>query len=135
MAALLEEKARNIGVLETEAAERATLLDRVVRGALSGRRPDFEPPPRDPARPEPGRTMGLLEETLDLLARARSQSSLADPDAGVRTLQVPSRSHPGSFYTVTVAGGVVTCDCPGFSYRGNCAHARHVARGDGQMLG
>jgi hypothetical protein len=22
-----------------------------------------------------------------------------------------------------VAGGVVTCACPGFSYRGNCTHA------------
>jgi hypothetical protein len=32
-------------------------------------------------------------------------------------------------YEVPVAGRVVTCTCPGFSYRGNCAHARDVAAG------
>jgi SWI/SNF-related matrix-associated actin-dependent regulator of chromatin subfamily A-like protein 1 len=35
-----------------------------------------------------------------------------------------SASHPGSFYLLDVAGGDVTCSCPGFEYRGACTHAR-----------
>jgi SWI/SNF-related matrix-associated actin-dependent regulator of chromatin subfamily A-like protein 1 len=124
VAALLEEKARTIGVLEAEAADRATLLDQVVEGALTGCAPD-EPPARAMTAP-PNTTMGLLEETLDLLARSTIASPLADPDAGERRITVPSRSQPGRFYTVIVAGGVVRCDCPGFSYRGNCVHAREA---------
>jgi SWI/SNF-related matrix-associated actin-dependent regulator of chromatin subfamily A-like protein 1 len=121
VAALLEEKARTIGVLEAEAADRATLLDRVVEGALTGTAPE-EPP----ARGEANVTMGLLEETLDLLARTTIASPLADPDAGERRITVPSRSRPGQSYTVVIAGGVVRCDCPGFAYRGNCVHAREA---------
>jgi SWI/SNF-related matrix-associated actin-dependent regulator 1 of chromatin subfamily A len=121
VAALLEEKARTIGVLEAEAADRATVLDQVVEGALTGTTP-AEPPARGTANS----TMGLLEETLDLLARTTIASPLADPDAGEQRLTVASRTHPGRFYTVTIAGGVVRCDCPGFSYRGNCTHARQA---------
>jgi SNF2 family DNA or RNA helicase len=133
VAALLEEKARTIGVLEAEAADRATLLDRVVEGALTGTAPLAGPPEVPPgaaadlrSRAAANATMGLLEETLDLLARTTIASPLADPDAGEQRFTVESRSHPGQFYTVTVAGGVVRCDCPGFSYRGNCAHARQA---------
>jgi SWI/SNF-related matrix-associated actin-dependent regulator of chromatin subfamily A-like protein 1 len=126
VAALLEEKARTIGVLEAEAADRATLLDQVVEGALTGTTPD-EPPGRSTtATAAPNATMGLLEETLDLLARTTIASPLADPDAGERRITVPSRSRPGRFYTVVIAGGVVRCDCPGFAYRGNCVHAREA---------
>jgi SWI/SNF-related matrix-associated actin-dependent regulator of chromatin subfamily A-like protein 1 len=123
VAALLEEKARTIGVLEAEAADRATLLDQVVEGALTGTAPQ-EPPARGTANANS--TMGLLEETLDLLARSTIASPLADPDADERRITVPSRSQPGRVYTVTIAGGVVRCDCPGFSYRGNCVHAREA---------
>jgi hypothetical protein len=47
---------------------------------------------------------------------------------------VVSRSKPGSFYQLTVdAGGDVDCTCPGFEYRGMCAHSRDlktaIARG------
>ena len=41
--------------------------------------------------------------------------------------QVASRSKPGAHYLLTASSdGDVTCDCPGFSYRGMCAHAREL---------
>ena len=42
---------------------------------------------------------------------------------------VASRSKPGAHYLLTAGSdGDVTCDCPGFSYRGMCAHARELKR-------
>jgi hypothetical protein len=35
---------------------------------------------------------------------------------------VPSQSTPGKFHLVTLT----TCDCKGFSYRGDCRHVRAV---------
>ena len=40
--------------------------------------------------------------------------------------RVGSSSKPGSFYTLDVDGGDVSCSCPGFEYRGACAHARQL---------
>jgi len=41
--------------------------------------------------------------------------------------RVASRSKPGVYNQLTVAGdGDVTCNCPGFSYRGMCSHAREL---------
>ncbi|MCA1844126.1 MAG: hypothetical protein LC792_13270 [Actinobacteria bacterium] len=98
----------------------------VVTGAAAWDALTGEAPREPPTRASPPTTMGLLEETLDLLARTTIASPLADPDAGERRITVPSRSQPGRTYTVVIAGGVVRCDCPGFSYRGNCTHAREA---------
>ena len=37
-----------------------------------------------------------------------------------------SSSRPGAYYVLDVDGGDVTCTCPGFEYRGGCAHARSL---------
>jgi SWI/SNF-related matrix-associated actin-dependent regulator 1 of chromatin subfamily A len=126
VAALLEQKAANIGVLEQAAAEQASLVQQVVDAAARGERPAREPGVgSDPARPSARRSVGLLEETLDLLARARR--GLAAQGPTTEEHRVASKSKPGEFYTVTVSSGVVRCDCPGFAYRGNCSHSREIA--------
>ena len=85
----------------------------------------------DPARLAPAPTLGVLADTLDLWAEARRASALSDPYATDRVITITSRSKPGVTYELRVAGGIVTCTCPGFSYRGNCTHARDVATGGG----
>jgi hypothetical protein len=72
------------------------------------------------------RSIGLLGETLDLLARMRRGLACLD-GSEEQVIQVPSKSRPGTFNTVTVSRGVARCTCEGFAYRGNCAHARDVA--------
>ncbi len=124
VAALLEEKARNIAILETTAAQNASLVREVVEAALRGERLRPAGVRTEPAGPETGRTIGLLEETLDLLARA--QRGLAAAVPAEQVFKVPSSSKPGEYYTVSVSNGVATCTCPGFSYRGNCRHAREI---------
>jgi hypothetical protein len=86
----------------------------------------------DPARAAPAPALGVLEDTLDLWAEARRASALSDPYASDRVITVTSRSKPDVTFEVRVAGGVVTCTCPAFSYRGNGAHARDVAAGRGR---
>jgi SWI/SNF-related matrix-associated actin-dependent regulator 1 of chromatin subfamily A len=62
----------------------------------------------------------LTEDALRALVAA-----LSGPQG--KTYRVPSRSKPGAFNQLTVASdGDVTCDCPGFSYRGMCSHAREL---------
>jgi SWI/SNF-related matrix-associated actin-dependent regulator 1 of chromatin subfamily A len=124
VAALLEAKARNIGVLEAEAADNATLVEQVVQAALNGERPSRAP--RDPARAPTERSVGLLDETLDLLARARR--GLGAVEATDQEFRIESHSRPGKYHTVRVSGGVARCDCEGFQYRGNCSHAREITR-------
>lgn len=124
VAALLEEKSRNIGVLETEAAENASFVQQVVEAAAWGDRP-FRAP-RDPAPSASEQSVGLLEDTLALFARARR--GLGAVEAADQAFRVPSHSRPDQVYTVRVAGGVARCDCTGFQYRGNCSHAREIAR-------
>ena len=40
--------------------------------------------------------------------------------------RAPSSHEAGRFYHLEVAGGDVTCDCKGFSYRGACTHVREL---------
>jgi hypothetical protein len=49
--------------------------------------------------------------------------------AGEQRYLARSRSvEPGSYYELTVsAWGRIRCTCPGFSYRGRCAHADALA--------
>ena len=65
------------------------------------------------------------EETAAL---ARALESLAKVLAGKETerYRFASTSHPGVEYEITVDGPDITCNCPGFEYRGQCRHARDV---------
>lgn len=123
VAALLEAKARNIGVLEDEAARRASVLEDVLHALADGRRPRLTATEPDLTVSE--RSVGLLEQTLDLLARARR--GLGAVTSAEQVVRVPSSSRRGQFHTVTVANGIARCSCEGFTYRGNCSHARGVA--------
>ena len=59
------------------------------------------------------------EEAIRPLARV-----LSGPEStGYR---VESSSKPGKLYTITVVGADLTCDCPGFEYRGACQHTRKL---------
>jgi hypothetical protein len=62
----------------------------------------------------------LTEDALRALAAVLS----GPPEKKYR---IASRSKPGVYNELTVAAdGDVTCDCPGFSYRGMCSHAREL---------
>lgn len=118
VAALLEQKARTIGVLEEEAAHAATLVDEVVEAAVRGERPTVAAPEREPGQA----SVGLLGDVLDLFVQA--SRGLGALDAGVRILEIPSNSDPGAVYRVKVDQGVASCECKGFAYRGTCSHVR-----------
>ena len=92
---------------------------------MRGERPVFRVQ-TDPATAEPGRSVGLLDETLDLLARARRGLGAVDGPRE-RVVRIASKSKPGEFNEVTVLDGVAHCSCTGFQYRGNCSHAQKVA--------
>jgi SWI/SNF-related matrix-associated actin-dependent regulator 1 of chromatin subfamily A len=124
VAALLERKAQDIAILETTVAQNASLVREVVEATLRGERLQPAGVRTESAEPATGRTVGLLEEMLDLLARA--QRGLAAAAAAEQVFEVPSSSKPGEYYTVTVLNGVATCTCPGFTYRGNCRHTREI---------
>lgn len=128
VAALLEAKARLVGVLEAEAADRASLVDAVVNAAISGERPDWAKlgivqAERVAAASDSG-SMGLLGSVLDLLAR--SERGLAALQPGEQVYTFASKSRPGEVNTVRIVAGVATCTCPGFGYRGNCTHTREA---------
>jgi SNF2 family DNA or RNA helicase len=63
----------------------------------------------------------LPAEAILTLARVLSGPTL-------KRYRAASSSKPGTFYTLDVDGGDVTCDCPGFEYRGACTHARALKR-------
>jgi SWI/SNF-related matrix-associated actin-dependent regulator of chromatin subfamily A-like protein 1 len=126
VAALLEAKARNIGVLETQAAHAATLLSEVIEAAVHGERAELGGTRTEPVQASTARSVGLLEETLDLLARARRGLGSVEGDKQ-QVFQLASKSRPGAFNTVTVTDGVARCTCEGFQYRGNCSHVRQIA--------
>ncbi len=84
VAALLEQKARLVGVLEAEAADNATIVDAVVQAAMTGQRPDWTTlgirQAERVASATDGSSMGLLGDMLDLLARAGRGLSSLEPD-------------------------------------------------------
>jgi SWI/SNF-related matrix-associated actin-dependent regulator 1 of chromatin subfamily A len=118
VAALLEQKARTIGVLEEEAAHAATLVDEVVDAAVRGERPAIAAPPRAPG---PG-SVGLLGDVLDLFVQA--SRGLGELEPAARIIEVASNSDPAVSYRVTITDGVPACECKGFGYRGTCSHIR-----------
>ena len=121
VAALLEQKAALVGVIEETSENRSSLLSDLVSATLDGVDPYRVERPQVESR----HTVGLLEETLSLM-NAIAPQGLADIQQGVTTRTFPSSSSPGQFYTAEVVNGVGTCDCPGFTYRGNCRHARET---------
>ncbi len=130
VAVLLEAKARTIGVLEAEAAEQASIVDAVVTAAVSGERPDWAKlgiVAAERAQDVHGTaSMGLMDDVLRLIARSsRGVAALTETET---VIEVPSRSRPGEVNTVRIAAGVATCSCPGFGYRGSCAHTREAIR-------
>ena len=118
VAALLEQKARTIGVLEEEAAHAATLVDAVVEAAVHGERPAVPAPEREPGQG----SVGLLRDVLDLFIQATRGLGALDP--GERIVEIPSNSDPGTVYRVKLVQGVASCECKGFGYRGTCSHIR-----------
>jgi hypothetical protein len=121
VAALLEAKARNIGVMEAVAADHASLVEQVI-AAARGERPSMTL--GDPARRSTQRSVGLLDDTLDLLARSRRGPGAVGPAEQV--FRIPSKSRPGEFNVVTVSDGAARCTCAGFEYRGTCSHAKSI---------
>jgi hypothetical protein len=118
VAALLEQKARTIGVLEEEAAHAATIVDAVVDAAVRGERPDVPVPEREVGQG----SVGLLGDVLDLFIQASRGLGALDP--GERVVAIPSNSDPGTVYRVKIVQGVASCECKGFGYRGTCSHIR-----------
>ena len=118
VAALLEQKARTIGVLEEEAAHAATLVDVVIDAALRGERPTFPVSEREPGQG----SVGLLGDVLDLFVQAAR--GLGELEPAARVIEIPSNSDPGTVYRVKIDQGIATCECKGFGYRGTCSHVR-----------
>jgi hypothetical protein len=58
----------------------------------------------------------------------KALETLAAVLAGPRPVRfrVSSASKAGASYAIAVDGADVTCDCPGFAYRGQCRHSREV---------
>lgn len=123
VADLLETKAAMVGIVEAEAAAQSSLIDTVVRLAIDGVGDASEPATPLESRP----TMGLLDETLDLLEQF-GLSTAATMQSGVQRHEFTSSSKPGVVYVVEVINGVAVCNCPGFTYGGNCKHARQSLR-------
>lgn len=57
------------------------------------------------------------EEAIRILAQV-----LSGPQRAI--YHAESSSQKGKFYTLEVIGADITCDCPGFEYRGSCRHIR-----------
>jgi SWI/SNF-related matrix-associated actin-dependent regulator 1 of chromatin subfamily A len=123
VATLLEQKARLVGAVEHEAEERSSMVGALVDAALDG----VDVFAAGPTTTSTRDTVGLLEETLQLLAHF-SVESADSIQQGVQVHTFPSSSSPGTTYTVEVVNGVAQCTCPGFEYRGNCKHARQVLK-------
>jgi SWIM zinc finger len=118
VAALLEQKARTIGVLEEEAAHAATIVDAVVDAAVRGEQPTVPVPEREVGEG----SVGLLGDVLDLFIQASRGLGALDPNE--RVVEIRSNSDPGTVYRVKIVQGVASCECKGFGYRGTCSHIR-----------
>jgi SWI/SNF-related matrix-associated actin-dependent regulator 1 of chromatin subfamily A len=78
-------------------------------------------------RADPHRAAAVRgEREVQALARAMEAlvKVLSGPSA--RRFRISSASHKGLDYEIVVVGADVTCNCPGFEYRGQCRHARDV---------
>lgn len=122
VAAVLEAKARTIGVLEAHAADHASVVEAVVQAAVRGERPERLWPRYQP--PSDRSTVGVLGDVLELLTKARR--GLASGGPAEQTFSFPSSSRPSHVHTVVVSHGVARCTCEGFAVRGNCKHVREV---------
>ncbi len=122
VANLLEQKAAMVARVEAASAAQSSLIETVVNLAIDGPGPSGSMA-TEPARP----TMGLLEETIGLLEQFR-EDTLASMQSGVVRRTFTSSRNASVVYTVEMINGIAVCDCPGFSYGGNCKHAREVAR-------
>ena len=90
------------------------LLREVTRAVAEGEEPEESRVRRAALRQLP-------VEALRALARVLSGPT-------TQRYRVASSSRPGAYYSLDVDGGDVTCDCPGFGYRGACSHARSLKR-------
>lgn len=108
MVARLSLKVEDASVPMTEEEWVSALLDEVRREA------------KDEAEPTAGATKPTISREA-VLALARV---LTRPKA--RVYRVPSSSRPSQHYTLTYEANDVTCNCPGFEYRGMCRHARSL---------
>ena len=124
VADLLEHKARLVEQVEAASAAQASLIESVVDMAVSGAATSTPGSMvSEPERP----TMGLLEETLALLEQF-GEATAASLQSGVVTRTFTSSRDASVTYTVELVNGVAVCDCPGFTYGGNCKHARETLR-------
>lgn len=127
VADLLEQKARMVEVVEHDAAAQATLIEQVV-ALVTAQGGDDSPGLTSPMTTEPvPPTMGLLEETLALLEAFGGDAALR-AQVGTEVREFTSSRDPRVVYRVELHNGVARCDCPGFTYGGNCKHARQALR-------
>ena len=110
--------------VEAASAAQSSLIETIVNLALDGdalnNGPGMTTEPEQP-------TMGLLDETLRLLEQFAGEAS-ASMQSGTIVTTFPSSSDAKVIYTVEMTNGIALCNCPGFSYGGNCKHAREVLR-------
>jgi superfamily II DNA/RNA helicase len=124
VADLLEQKARMVERVEAASAAQSSLIETIVNLALDGdalnNGPGMTTEPEQP-------TMGLLDETLRLLEQFAGEAN-ASMQSGTIVTTFPSSRDASVVYTVEMTNGIALCNCPGFSYGGNCKHAREVLR-------
>jgi SWI/SNF-related matrix-associated actin-dependent regulator 1 of chromatin subfamily A len=81
-------------------------------------------------RGDPDRPAAIFSERgeREVQALARALEALVKVLSGPssRRFRIASTSHHGVDYEITVVDADVTCNCPGFEYRGQCRHARDV---------
>ena len=66
-------------------------------------------------------------------ARPVQRRAARPPTPARRSSSSPAPAKPGVVYTVRLTNGVAVCDCPGFTYKGNCKHSRDVLRRGGAL--
>ena len=73
-------------------------------------------------------TRPLMRGERERQALARALEALVKVLSGpsARRFRISSTSHNGVDYEITVVDADVTCNCPGFEYRGQCRHARDL---------
>jgi len=74
----------------------------------------------------PGREAVRSQAELQALVRALETLIKALSGPSARRFRVASTSHTSVEYEIVAVDADVTCNCPGFEYRGQCRHARDV---------